>query len=208
MTPAPHDLLRISRLDALCAADVPLTDAQRGAAMVGEHAWVVVRRAPIVGRWIPVGIRGESRSQRYRAQLAVGDVRSVIAPTALIHLQGASQRRVLPAFRALDTFRATVAEIDARLSWGPVGSVGFELATGAATVTPASDLDVLLTAPERLSSTVVAGLRAALAAAPARVDVQVVTPLGGFSFDEWARTGGPVALRTDAGPVLTDAPWG
>jgi phosphoribosyl-dephospho-CoA transferase len=37
--------------------------------------------------------------------------------------------------------------------------------------------------------------------------VQAETSVGAFALQEWMRTGGPVLLKTNCGPVLVDDPW-
>jgi phosphoribosyl-dephospho-CoA transferase len=93
------------------------------------------------------------------------------------------------------------------LAWGPTGSVGFELATGTAVVGPASDLDVVVRAPEPWSHVRARELADDLARLPVRVDTQLDTPSGAVALAEYAR-GGRVLLRTPDGPKLTNDPWG
>jgi phosphoribosyl-dephospho-CoA transferase len=93
------------------------------------------------------------------------------------------------------------------LAWGPTGSVGFELATGAAVAGPASDLDVVVRAPEPWSFARARELADDLARLPVRVDTQLDTPSGAIALAEYA-CGGRVLLRTPDGPKLTNDPWG
>lgn len=208
VTSRPHDLLRLSSASALSCADDAGTIRARTVATVGGQTWVVVRRAEPAGGRIPVGIRGAKRSERYAATVAGDDVVEIVSP-AQIHAVPVPRRARLRAFRALAETRRALAthRFDGR--WGPGGSVGFELVTGAPTVRETSDLDIVIDAPAPLSRHTVHVFLDALADCPARVDVQVATPLGGFALREWLRDdGGLVALRTSHGPVLTASPWG
>jgi len=92
------------------------------------------------------------------------------------------------------------------LAWGPTGSVGFELATGTAVAGPASDLDVVIRAPELWSLARARELADDLARLPVRVDMQLDTPSGAVALAEYAR-GGRVLLRTPDGPKLVNDPW-
>jgi phosphoribosyl-dephospho-CoA transferase len=92
------------------------------------------------------------------------------------------------------------------LAWGPTGSIGFELATGVAVAGPASDLDVVVRAPEPWFLAQARELVADLARLPVRVDTQLDTPTGAVVLGEYAR-GGRVLLRTPDGPKLVNDPW-
>ena len=93
--------------------------------------------------------------------------------------------------------------------WGPGGSVGFEIATGAATATASSDLDLILRQDRPLEPNQATDLLAALAqaAAPARIDVLLETPLGGVALADLAAMQAEVLVRTPCGPRLLVDPW-
>ena len=93
--------------------------------------------------------------------------------------------------------------------WGPGGGVGFEIATGVATATSSSDLDLILRQNHRLGRDEAIDLRAVLAeaAAPARIDVLLETPRGGVSLADLAARPPQVLLRTPDGPRLSADPW-
>jgi phosphoribosyl-dephospho-CoA transferase len=93
--------------------------------------------------------------------------------------------------------------------WGPGGSVSFEIATGVATATALSDLDLVLRQDRRLEPNKATDLLAALAkaAAPARIDVMLETPIGGVSLADLAAMQAQVLVRTPCGPRLSVDPW-
>jgi phosphoribosyl-dephospho-CoA transferase len=109
------------------------------------------------------------------------------------------------ALKALDEVESILAAY--RLVWGPTGSVGFELASGAPTVTPESDLDIVIRAPRRLSVRSARSLCEWLARLQVHVDAQLETPDGAVSLSEYARGHVPVLQRTLYGPRLVDDPW-
>jgi phosphoribosyl-dephospho-CoA transferase len=201
----PHDLLRLAT-HAPAFADAP---AWVAAALL-RAPWVVVRRAPHHGDAIPVGVRGSTRSERFGTWLHPRDVAHVVTPEDL----RAAGRSALPAF-ALPAFallRAVTPLLDATgCVWGPTGSAGFELASGITTVTPASDLDLLMRAPEPLARERAAALFDALSDAArdaaARIDVQIETRDAAFSLGEFARSNLRVMLRSADGPKLVADPW-
>ncbi|MFC4932224.1 malonate decarboxylase holo-ACP synthase [Massilia sp. GCM10023247] len=202
----PHDLLWVGDWDAFQAeGDVPAW--VRAAQDRGSP--VVVRRARTGSpALLPVGLRGSTRSERLGGQLQRAAVLAHASPEALLH---SPARRVLlasgagPILDALDRIAAPLAE--AGLAWGPTGSLGFALATGWPVLHEASDIDLLVRVPLPLSASQAGLLRAACDAGAWRVDLQVDTGRGGFSFAEWTRNGGRVLLKTDAGPRMTDHPW-
>lgn len=198
----PHDLLRLAP-DAPAFADAPawVTDA------LARAPWVVVRRAPRLADAIPVGVRGATRNERFGTWLHPRDIGRVVAPEAL--RATATSASTLPAFALL---RAVAPLLDATgRPWGPTGSMGFELASGIATVTPASDLDLVMRAPEPLARAHAAALFDALSNAArdaaTRIDVQIDTGDAAFSLVEFARSNLRVMLKSAAGPKLVADPW-
>jgi phosphoribosyl-dephospho-CoA transferase len=76
----PHDLLRIDGLDALVSQTVcPLwvhTALERA-------PYVVVRRQRTAAEMVAVGVRGQTRSERYAAFLPTHAIRQLITPEQL-----------------------------------------------------------------------------------------------------------------------------
>ncbi|MFC4529175.1 malonate decarboxylase holo-ACP synthase [Sphaerisporangium dianthi] len=199
MTARPHDLLRLAG-DAALGAALP----GWATASLAACPWAVVRRAPHPPGLIPVGVRGPGRGQRHAALVPAGAVTRRVPPEEL-NRQRPRRPRLAATLSAVGLRLA--AELGGGAAWGPTGSVGFELATGHPATHPASDLDLLLRTPHRLTPALAARLTTAFAALPSTVDCQLETPCGGVGLAEWARTGGPVMARTGHGPELVDDPW-
>jgi phosphoribosyl-dephospho-CoA transferase len=207
-TPAPtHDLIRVREPMAL-TVDGPVPAWVEP--VLRRTPWVVVRRGCVQDGMIPVGVRGMTRPQRFAAWLAVAEIAERLSPeelTGLPYVLKQTRQDAVPALAAL----ARVAPLLARRGyrWGPGGSVGFELATGAATATTLSDLDVILRQARRLEPHAALALRAALveAAAPARIDVLLETPRGGVSLADLAARPAQVLVRTPDGARLAADPW-
>lgn len=167
--PAPtHDLIRL-RAPIKLAGDAPPPAWVEVA--LGQIPWVVVRRGHIRDGFVPVGVRGATRSHRFPALVAVGGIADRLSPEDLIRaLRLIEQKRkdAVPALAALD--RVADLLMGRGFRWGPGGSVGFELATGIATATASSDLDLILRQDDPLAPDRAADLLAALvqAAAPVR----------------------------------------
>ena len=200
----PHDLLRLAdgagiSHEGQVPAWVPVS--------LARAPWVVVRRAPTTAGLVPVGVRGRARAERLAAFLAPTAAAARVTPEGLAVARGwrhAFRARWLGALRVLEAVDELFTFLG--LAWGPTGSIGFELATGVAVAGPASDLDVVVRAPEPWSLAQARELVADLARLPVRVDTQLDTPTGAVVLGEYAR-GGRVLLRTPDGPKLVNDPW-
>ena len=206
--PAPtHDLIRLREPSAL-SVDAPVPAWVEPA--LRRAPWVVVRRGVVRDGMIPVGVRGMARHERFAAVLAVAEIAERLSPEALTESRYLIARRRKNEPTALAGL-ARVAPILAsrEYRWGPGGSVGFEIASGVATATSSSDLDLILRQEHRLSPGEAIALQAVLAeaAAPARVDVLLETPRGGVSLADLAAMPARVLLRTPDGPRLVTDPW-
>jgi phosphoribosyl-dephospho-CoA transferase len=132
----------------------------------------------------PVAVRGASRSQRYTLIAPDHCLIDAVAPEAVAGVR-AWPTRDIPALEAFRELRAPLNRFG--LPWGPIGSVGFELATGVATATPDSDLDLMIRLPGLCQSIIdelVALHDNHFWNAAARVDCQVETPVGPISLTE------------------------
>src|SRR5277367_4201438 len=91
--------------------------------------WVVVRRAQAAAGSIAVGVRGDSRSERWAASCEKTLVREIVRPEELLLRDCTStEMRRTPALRTLQEMSERWADLG--LPWGPGGSVGYELASG------------------------------------------------------------------------------
>jgi phosphoribosyl-dephospho-CoA transferase len=213
-TPAPtHDLLRLREPSAL-SADTPVP-AWVGAAL-RPTPWVVVRRGRIQAGRIPVGVRGDSRSQRFAAWVRTADIAERRSPEELLRSwdnrpsgdeRWRARQEEVPALAALGRVGPVLSRFG--YGWGPGGSVGFELATTVATATAMSDLDIVIRAATRLEPDRARHLHDALlnAAATMRIDVLLETPLGGVSLADLVGSQKHLLLRTPDGARLTADPW-
>jgi phosphoribosyl-dephospho-CoA transferase len=193
-TARPHDLLRVTGPAAL-PADAPAWAVHA----LSDTPWVVVRRDRAPDGYLPVGVRGASRSDRYGTLVAAADVLETATPETLSDVPG----RDLPAMRTLRDLRPLLDDVG--LAWGPTGSVGFELATGHPTATSASDLDLLIRLVEfRGALPGLVSLNLAFGSAETRVDCQVETFCGAAALVELVEGRPEVMVRTADGPHLVD----
>jgi phosphoribosyl-dephospho-CoA transferase len=170
------------------------------------NLWVVVRRANAPDGLVAAGIRGIHRHQRWGGFVELADVKEILRPSQLSSRMARPTRLALPALAALVWLEARLEKL--HLNWGPVGSVGFELATSSQVITATSDLDLALFAPTRFTRATARDLWSVMSAAPAKIDVHVETPHCGFSLEEFAREGTEqVLVRLPAIRRLAADPW-
>jgi phosphoribosyl-dephospho-CoA transferase len=198
----PHDLLEIGGSQDLLASDQQPAWVQ---ASLTEAPFVVVRRARWLNGLVPVGVRGRSREQRFAAYLAPQSILRRFTPEQLTNqcVQIAAARcKTVPALAALVSCRPFFS----CLIYGPTGSVGFEIASGLATATNSSDLDLLVRIVDWLPLDAARALAAALVGVPCRVDVLLETAVGAMSLTEYARGEPSLLVRRIAGPALIRHP--
>jgi phosphoribosyl-dephospho-CoA transferase len=195
----PHDLLW-----GLSVADVPADAPAWVTEVVGAGQPVVVRRAQVAEGLVAVGVRGQSRDQRYAMAMRLTDITRRVRPEELLEavdIQGADW----PAVRALRHIRPVMDAVG--LPWGVAGSVGFELASGTAVLHQDSDLDLILRASTFFSREQAAALVDALEGAMCRIDLQLQTPSGAVALREWAGPARQVLLKADDAARLVTNPW-
>ena len=168
--------------------------------------WVVVRQSIAPDGLVSVGIRGIDRHERWGGFANLADVKERFRPSQLSCHMARRTRIAMPALAALSWLEGQLDKSE--LDWGPVGSVGFELATGQQVVTETSDLDIALFAPTQFSRDTARDLWSVMRAAPAKIDVRVETPCCGFSLEEYAREEtGKVLVRLPESRKLATNPW-
>jgi len=171
-----------------------------------QRPWVVVRRSRISDGLIPVGMRGSQRHERCAGFTKLNEVLETRRPDQLRLLLAEDSRRGLQAFRSLSYLESHLAGLD--ISWGPGGSVGYELASGIPAVRADSDLDFILFAPRKLEITEAQDLWRMISSAPGKVDALVETPFCGFSLEEFVTTSPrKILLRTSNGRILGSNLW-
>ena len=171
-----------------------------------QRPWVVVRRGHISDGLIPVGLRGEQRHERWAGFTRLSEELETRRPDQLRLLLAEDSRRSLQAFRTLSYLESHLAGLD--MSWGPGGSVGYELASGIWAVRAESDLDFILFAPRKFDIREAQDLWRMISSAPGKVDALVETPFCGFSLEEFVTTSPhKILLRTSDGRILGSNPW-
>jgi phosphoribosyl-dephospho-CoA transferase len=202
--PQVHDLLQINRTSVSSGfANEPSWVRQT----MLDCPWVVVRRAQSSFGRLAVGVRGDSRSERWAASCEKSLVRELVRPEELLLRDRTSNDvRRTPALRALEEMSERWADL--ALPWGPGGSVGFELASGRKVTTRASDLDLVIRAQQRITVAKARSLLDRTFGLEAKVDVRVETPVCGFSLEEYvSASSAKILLRYPDGVTLGQDPW-
>jgi phosphoribosyl-dephospho-CoA transferase len=168
--------------------------------------WVVVRQSIAPDGLVSVGIRGIDRHERWGGFANLADVKERFRPSQLSYHMARRTRIAMPALAALSWLEGQLDKSEP--DWGPVGSVGFELATGQQVVTETSDLDIALFAPTQFSRDTARDLWSVMRAATAKIDVRVETSYCGFSLEEYAREETEkVLIRLPESRKLATNPW-
>jgi phosphoribosyl-dephospho-CoA transferase len=200
--PRVHDLLKLDpdAIDLTLAAPAWVRQALRAC------PWAVVRRAEAPADQLAVGVRGIDRSERWGGVVSRAGVDKIVQPAELLGcVQDADRVLHTPAMRTLRKLIERWRDLD--LPWGPVGSVGFELATKCHVTSEESDLDVAIRAPQRISVERAQQLWDRVIGLEVKIDARVETPECGFSLEEYARSSAPILLRYPDTVRLGDDPW-
>lgn len=199
----PHDLIKIKDYKNL---NIDFLNYDWALESLKKSPFVVVRRAPISNKLIPIGIRGSLRSQRLAAFLPFSDIYNIFKPTYIVEnklwLQS-SHIKNTNMYSAIEALYKTFEEYN--LEWGICGSAGFELITKIPTVTENSDLDIMIkieTAGNLFSAASAKELCKKLFDTKIKIDIQIETPKGAVALTEYSSETNPILIRTINGPKL------
>lgn len=159
----------------------------------------VVRRMPISNKLIPIGLRGEGRAQRFGTYIHEDHIIEVIKPNSLVNrIDEFNDRFYYPTLKSIrDEFKKL------NLTWGPTGSIGFEIATNINVTSLKSDIDLSIYM-EAIDDELFMKVGEFLKSLDRKIDVQVEVPiLGAFLLNDYLKnqeTG--FIVRTPFGPQL------
>jgi|SRR5690625_215361 len=169
-------------------------------ASIKRAPFVVIRRVHSEGGFIPVGIRGTRRDERFAAFVHVNNIVDTFSPEQI-----AQARDWIHHDKEIFFYLEQIENImnDNAIDWGPVGSVGFELVSKVPTVNDKSDIDLIIRHPSTLTPELAKEIVDELNQLPVLTDIQVETVEGSFSLKEYAYCKGkPILLKTKNGPLL------
>lgn len=200
-----HDLLRVDCSSELIS-EIAIPDWVHGA--VQRMRWVVVRRAAIHKGLIPIGVRGKFRHERFAAYLSYSSILEVKAPTQLvehINLYTNSRKNIIPALSMIENIASYYSEVG--VSWGPTGSIGFELASGYPVVHSGSDIDIAIFTPHPVEREIAADWDHFNQSFSFQIDALLETPQGACSLIEYVHATDRLLLRTKERPQMVRSPW-
>ncbi|MFJ9520430.1 phosphoribosyl-dephospho-CoA transferase MdcG domain-containing protein [Kitasatospora sp. NPDC101801] len=224
--PTAHDLLLLhcpSSLRQTVSGGEPMPHWTRS--VLRGNPWVTVRRAPVLAgfapdrvrctrdasaapeSWVPVSLRGPRLEQRATGYAPRSAVAVTLKPEQLPDRleQLSPDRLLIPALAALPAAAEVVEGY--HLSWGPIGAVGCELATGVPVTASESPLRLLLRSPLPFSRRDALLLRRKLRKLPVWVEADLETRHGAVSLAEYSTSPQVLTLHTPDGPRLVGDPW-
>jgi phosphoribosyl-dephospho-CoA transferase len=159
----------------------------------------VVRRMPISNKLIPIGLRGDGRARRFGTYIHEDHIEEVITPNSLVNRIDEFQDKIY--YPTLKSIRDEFAKLD--LSWGPTGSIGFEIATNMNVTSINSDVDISIYV-EAIDQDLLEEVGGFLRSLDRKIDVQVEVPiLGAFLLNDFLKNQEPgFIVRTPFGPQL------
>jgi phosphoribosyl-dephospho-CoA transferase len=197
-----HDLLWIAREAKLFPKVQPAW--VRGA--LSQMPVVVVRRAEAPAGFAAVGVRGPSRELRFAALVELKDVRKLQTPESLVSERGWHENLAGIPVRVRETLTLfDELSIREKLEWGPVGSVGYQLATGLPVTTNESDVDVLIRCEVPPDQLMLSAVRDVAKRSLAPLDVILEGPPGAVALEELHSP--HVLLKTSRGPRIAAFTW-
>jgi phosphoribosyl-dephospho-CoA transferase len=198
----PHDLLWIAEDSKLLPVPQPAWVREA----LNRMPVVVVRRAEAPPGFAAVGVRGGSRELRFAAWVKLTDVRNLRTPESLASARSwrenpagipVALRDALTAFDELSN--------RGKFVWGPVGSVGYQLATGLPVTTDTSDVDILIRCEVPPDPLMISSIRHIARQSTAHLDVTVEGPPGAVALEELHSRN--VLLKTSRGPRIAAFTW-
>lgn len=159
----------------------------------------VVRRMPITNKTVPIGLRGDTREKRYGALIHESNIVQVICPKSLVNRLDKFNHQLY--FSALTKIKEEFEKY--KLSWGPTGSVGFEIATSIPVTTDTSDIDICLYL-DQIDMELLVKVGSFLETLDRRIDVQVELPsIGAFILNDCLKNSDAgFIVKTKFGPHL------
>jgi phosphoribosyl-dephospho-CoA transferase len=166
----------------------------------------VVRRAEPPLGFAAVGIRGRSRELRFAALVKLKDVRNLRTPESLA-LEGGWHESLAAIPQHLREALTLFDELSVRQKfvWGPVGNVGYQLATGLSVTTGESDVDVLIRCQVPPDHLMLPAVRDVARKSMNRLDVILEGPPGAVALEELHSRDS--LLKTRLGPRIAGFTW-
>ncbi|MEC2072171.1 malonate decarboxylase holo-ACP synthase [Alkalihalophilus marmarensis] len=195
-----HDLVKLKDVEGFLLKE---TFPDWVYSVLRDTPFVVVRRAPQMDEVIPVGIRGNHRSQRCASTINIDDIKVLSSPESI---------KVKEVKTKIESINKGLIQIQnimdgfPDLTWGPTGSVGFELVTEHPATHRKSDIDLIIRTSGILEQRVAQSIVEQLKLLSVNVDALLETDQGAFALAEYATNCEKLILRSSVGPKLVYHP--
>lgn len=193
-----HDILKIRIKTANNKSELPIWAVRS----LTETPYVVVRRGKITSH-IPVGIRGETKQQRFAWGVSPEEVLDIIKPQDLLTslldekiINSYWYHILMPLKRQLNLWKQAPCLKRELQSIGISGSVGFELATGKKVTNSHSDVDLLFFVNRTISQNSCLQILDFLNTLEIKVDPVLVVDEEWISLEEYALSSGSYLIKT------------
>jgi phosphoribosyl-dephospho-CoA transferase len=200
-----HDFVWIRESPVFPPLDAPPWVAEA----LARSRVVVVRRPAAPRGWLSVGIRGAARHQRHACLLRQDGVESSQSPEFLTLSK--LWKTLSDSSRGLLVWKALRFASDCgrkmNLTWGPIGSVGYGLASGVDALTEMSDLDIIVRFTTAPNLEVLKEFQQALRVNGLRVDVTLESSIGGVDLNEYLSHPDSSLIKTSGGPRIGGPLW-
>lgn len=159
----------------------------------------VVRRMATSKGNVPIGLRGKTREQRVGTFIQQQEILRVITPETLTNRIDEQEQQIY--YSSLRNIREEFLKLN--LSWGPTGSVGFEIATSHKVTSTNSDIDISIYINE-INPHLLVEVNQFIDQLEFRIDAQVEIPqLGAFLLNDYVKhSESGFIVRTPFGPQL------
>lgn len=190
-----HDIIQLNQVDDILAKIDNLPDWVYKS--LQNTPYVVVRRGLQSQDAIPVGVRGESRNQRYALEISQGYCKKIITPQTLVNFIEQSNAIDLALKESLICLKEIFKQKG--ITWGIGGSIGFSLASNKKVYNTNSDIDILFYPQTMLSRTDAKLLLESIEQKiNSSVDIQVLLSSASFNLREYVLYD-EVLLKTSTG---------
>lgn len=172
-----HDIIKVTSVNKLVfLTEKPMWVDQA----IENNPYVIVRRAPIIDEFVPIGIRGSKRHERMSGYVLKSEIKEILTPEMITKRLNGIDNHIL--------IKKTLEKIDSimnklNLKWGVFGSIAYEVVTGKLTINKKSDIDLIIrngASKEKLNRLV-----CQLKILPIRVDILIETSYGGYNLKEY-----------------------
>ena len=166
--------------------------------VLSNTPYVIVRRAPVIDGRIPVGVRGDKRSERIAGFINKSDIEKVIKPADIVG-NLSSFSRMVELKKTLDQVSLIMKRL--KVNWGIIGSIAYEIVTNKEVVNEKSDIDIIISS--ELTRGLAIRLLFQIKSLPIRVDITVEKSIGGYNLAEYLETeSDKMLVKTINGPQL------